>query len=238
MIDSRTIVPRFQRIRTIVFALLLPLVVLIIPGCASDPTCSGGLHPYNGKCLSNMAIQYVGCTEGRGISPTTEIGGDVGGTFKSVADASLKIAYKKTEQENTPVALQIVKDCMEVARSTSPPDDPDQATAADYQKQFDQQLQQWQNGVVDQTPSIKLSRDSAKRGQAITVSGAKFWPGETVDISVHATLAGQAKAGKDGSFSVSITVPRNAPPPDFDTTIMAAGESSAKSARAPFRTVA
>jgi hypothetical protein len=43
---------------------------------------TGGLQPYKNKCLSNMAIEYVGCTEGRGIGPTTEISGGIGGTLE------------------------------------------------------------------------------------------------------------------------------------------------------------
>ncbi len=208
----------------VILIVLLASTALIIPGCTS-PTCSAGLHEYHDKCLSNMAIQYVGCTEGRGISPTTEIGGDVGGTFKVVADASLKIAYKKTEQENTPVALQIVKDCMEVARNTSPPDDPEQAAAA-----------QWQKETIAGTPSIKLSRGSARKGQKIVVTGSKFWPEEMVDVNIHASLVAQVKADGQGSFSATVTVPPDAPPANFSTTISATGESSVKTAQAPFHT--
>jgi hypothetical protein len=183
-----------------------------------------------------MAIQYVGCTDGRGMSTTTEIGGGVGGTFKVVADASLKAAYKRTQQEDTPVALEIVKDCMEIARTSSAASDPEQSIAAAYQRQVDQSLQQWQQQQVNQTPMLTLSRNSARKGEQVTVTGSHFWPNEVVDIRVHATIVAQVKADEKGAFSAAITVPSSAPPPDFDTTIIASGETSARSAQAPFHT--
>jgi UDP-N-acetylenolpyruvoylglucosamine reductase len=183
-----------------------------------------------------MAIEYVGCTEGRGISPTTEIGGGIGGTLKVVANASLKVAYKKTKQENTPVALQVVKDCMEIAKSNSSAADPEQTIATNYQQQVEQSLQEFRQKQVNETPTLMLSSGSARKGEQITVSGSNFWPNETVDIRVQASLVDQVKADAQGAFSTTITIPSSAPPPDFDTTITASGETSAKTAEHPFHT--
>jgi hypothetical protein len=217
---------------------LLALAMLFAPACnpfETQPTCTGNLHPYKGKCLSNMAIEYVGCTEGRGISPTTKISAGVGGTFKVVADASLNIAYEQAQQENTPVALEIVKDCLEIVKSSSSASDSEQSTATDYQRQVDQSLQQWQQQQVNQTPTLALSSASARKGEQVTVNGTQFWPNEMVNIRVHATLVSQVKADEKGAFSAVITVPSSAPP-DFDTAIVATGRTSAKSAEAPFHT--
>jgi len=236
--DVGNIVQTVVRYRPVLLVVLLPLTMLVA-ACnpfESEATCTGNLHPYKGKCLSNMAIEYVGCTEGRGISPTTEISGGVGGTLKVVANASLNLAYKRTQQENTPVALQIVKDCMEIAKSNSSASDPEQSIATDYQRQVDQSLQQWQQQQVNQTPTLTLSSASARKGEQVTVNGAQFWPNEMVNIRVHATLVSQVKADEKGAFSAVITVPSSAPPPDFDTTIVATGQTSAKSAEAPFHT--
>ena len=219
---------------------LLTLVALVAAmlgsGCSSQPTCTAGLHPYKDKCLTNMAIQYVGCTEGRGISPTTEISAGVGGTLKVVADASLNLAYKRTEQENTPVALEIVRNCMEIAKTNSPPDDQEQQAATGYQQQFEEAEKQWQTKQVNATPTITLSTSTARKGENVTVAGTRFWPNEMVDILVHATLVAQVQADNNGAFSTVITVPTSAPPPGFGTTITATGRSSAKSADAPFDT--
>jgi hypothetical protein len=229
VVDARDLDQAVSRYRPILLLLLFVAASLFAFGCSSQPTCPAGFHPYKDKCLTKMAILYVGCTEGRGISPTTEISGGVGGTLKVVADASVTLAYKKTEQENTPVALQIVNDCMEIAQSNAPPEDQEQGQAADF-------LQQWQEQIRNQTPHISLSSSSAKKGADVTVTGSQFLANETVDIYVHASLVAQVPADKNGRFSAVITVPTSAPPPGFATTIVATGESSARSAQAPFHT--
>jgi len=198
-------------IRISLITLIAFVAALLGSSCSSQPTCSTGLHPYKDKCLTNMAIQYVGCTFCLGNTPTTEISADVGGTLKVVADASLKLAYKRTEQENTPVALEIVRDCMEIAKTNSPPDDGEQQAATGYQQQFDEAERQWQQKQVDTTPTIKVSASTARRGEQLTVTGTRFWPDEIINISVHATLVAQAQADKDGAFSTVVTVPADAP---------------------------
>jgi hypothetical protein len=132
---------------SLVLLALLCSTLLFTSGCDSPPKtfgCPGALQPYQGKCMSAMAINYAGCTEGKGVSSTDEITTGVGGTLEVVTDASLKVAYKKAQQEDTPVALEIVKDCMEIARRDSAASDPEQSTAAKYQRKIDQDLQQWQ----------------------------------------------------------------------------------------------
>ncbi len=234
--NIRNITPTRLR-HSLAFLVLVPLVLLLVPACGgpSQPECPSGLHPYNGKCLSSMAIQYVGCTEGRGVSTTTEIGGGAGGTLKVVADASLKAAYKRTQQEDTPVALEIVKDCMEIARTSSAASDPEQSTAAAYQRQIDQSLQQWQQQQVNETPTLMLSRSTARIGEQVTVRGSRFWPNEMIGIHVQATLVAQVKADGAGAFSTVVTVPSSARP-NVDTVIIATGQTSAKYAEAPFHT--
>jgi hypothetical protein len=78
-----------------------------------------------------------------------------------------------------------------------------------------------------------LSNSSASTGEQVTVEGSNFWPNETVDIHVHATLVDQVEADEHGSFSRVITVPSGLPA-GFDTQITASGEASAKTARAAF----
>lgn len=217
------------RLCSIVLALVVGGASFVIAACNPFVSCSSGLHEYKGKCLTNMAIQYVGCTEGKGINTTSEISAGVGGTFKVVADATLTVAMKKSQTENTPVALQIVKDCLEIAKTNSPPDDPEQAIAASYQKQ-------WQDLVISQTPKVTISASSAKVGAKLTVKGSNFWATELVDVRLHVTTVAQVQADDKGAFSVVITVPANAPPPGFPASITATGQSSAKSAQAPFET--
>jgi hypothetical protein len=221
MTDSDPRRPAFPW-RLFLVLLLVMATTPIAAACVSQD-CPAGLHSYKDKCLTNMAIQYVGCTDGKGVNVTTEIGG--GGTLKEVAEISLNLAYKEAKEENTPVALQIVKDCLEIARTTSPPDDPEQAAAAAFQRE-----------VIDSTPTITISPTTAREGSQVTVAGEKFWPTELIDIYLHAALIGQVQADDNGAFSTTINVPSSAPTPNFPTTITAAGRSSAKSAMASFET--
>lgn len=209
----------------VIFLILLSLLVPSLLAACSAQDCPTGLHAYKDKCLTNMAIQYVGCTEGRGIDVTTEISAGVGGTFKVVADASLDIAYKRAQQENTPVALEIVKACLDIAKTTSPPDDPEQGA-----------LRAFQDEQILVTAKLTISPATAREGAQVTVTGSHFWPTEMVDIYLHASLLVQVQADASGGFMTVITVPSSAPPPDFPTSISATGQSSVKSAQAPFQT--
>ena len=91
-------------------------------------------------------------------------------------------------------------------------------------------------GFFGSPPTLSVSPATAPRGATITVSGTGFQPGETVDVYVHATLVGMAKTDGEGAFSKGFTVPASAPPPDFPTTVHATGESSVRTAQAPFST--
>lgn len=210
----------------VLVVLLCVMVPGVVVGCSAlQPSCQAGWQGYKGVCMTNMAVQYVVCTEGKGMDVTTEISGGVGGTFKVVADASLNIAYKRAQTENTPVALEIVKACLEIAKATSPPNDPEQGA-----------LLQFQQDTINATPQLTISPATAKEGAQVTLTGSKFWPTEMVNVFLHAALLAQVQADATGSFSTTITVPSSAPPPGFPTTITATGQSSAKSAMAPFQT--
>jgi PASTA domain-containing protein len=115
-----------------------PLAALSIVGAASscqEPPqhCSGDLQEYEGKCLTDNAIVFVGCVEGRGINVTEKLGGGIAGTFRVVADASLNLAYEKSQQEDTAVALQIVDHCLALAEDQLESDQ-DRSAARDYQQ--------------------------------------------------------------------------------------------------------
>lgn len=169
------------------------------------------------------------------MSTSSEIGGGIAGTFRVVARVSLSAAYKKSKQENTPVALQIVKDCMEIAKMSSSASAREQRIATNFQHRAEQILQQWQQQQVEQTPTIALSSNSARIGEQLTVTGSNYRPNEMVNIVLHAALVAQAKADEQGAFSEVITVPSSAPL-DFDTVISATGQTSSRTAKAPFRT--
>lgn len=83
---------------------------------------------------------------------------------------------------------------------------------------------------------LTLSTGSARRGEQVTVFGSCFEPGERVEIRVHVTVAGSATADTEGAFEQTIIVPQSVPPPGFPTSISATGQSSIKTASAPFTT--
>ncbi|WP_406636624.1 hypothetical protein [Pseudarthrobacter quantipunctorum] len=210
-------------------AILLGLFAIspLLVACPSSPSCSGSQRPYNNVCLDTVAITYIECTKGRGFDLTTELSGKLGGTFKVIADASVEAAYKQTQEENTVVALQIVSDCLKIAESSA--DTAANRSAAEESRQRADLIRQ----QVEETAHIEIAPNQARAGQSVLVSGTSFYPEETVAIYVHATLVTQIKVDGQGAFSATITVPKNALP-GFQTAITVTGETSAKSAQAPF----
>lgn len=200
----------------------------LLVACQPGPTCTANKSEYNGRCLSNMAITYMECTKDRGFDLTTELSGKLGGTFKVVADASVEAAYKAQKNENTVVGLQIVSDCLKIAESEAD-SAADKSAAEESRSRADMIRQQ-----VQQTAHIEIAPAQARVGETVHVTGRNFYPDETVAVRLHATLVGQVKADGDGAFTTTIAVPANAPPPGFPTSVTATGETSAKSATAPF----
>jgi hypothetical protein len=106
---------------------IVPLLAMLLQGCPSpdDESCTAGLSNYMGKCMTPMAIVYAGCTEDRGISTTTKVSGGVAGTMRLVTNASVNVSVEETRQEDRAVALQKIKDCLEIAKQKSPSNDPE-----------------------------------------------------------------------------------------------------------------
>jgi hypothetical protein len=213
--------------RLVAFLLLLFAISAMLVACPS-PTCTGNLREYNNQCLSGVAITYIECTKDRGVDLTTKMGGKLGGTFKVVADASVEAAYEVQKKENTVVALQVVSDCLKIAE-TQADTAADRSAAEESRNRADFIKQQ-----VQETAHIEIDPAQARVGGILQVSGRNFYPDETIAIRLHATLVKQHKADGQGAFSTTIAVPKNAPPPGFPTTVTATGETSAKSASAPF----
>lgn len=206
-----------------------------VGGCffKSGPQCGAGMQAYKSACLSQASVTYLTCTENRGFDTSTEIGGGLGGSFKVIANASINAAYKKAQKEDSPVALQIVKDCMTLAKQSG--SGAEQSEAQSYARRADEQLRQWEQQQVQQTPHITTSRSTAAPGDTVVVTGRSFVPNETVDIRVHVALVKQVQVDGSGSFSTKIVIPPDVPPPSMQTTITVTGESSSRSASAPFR---
>jgi hypothetical protein len=210
-------------------AILLGLFAIspLLVACPSSPSCSSSQRPYNNVCLDNVAITYIECTKGRGFDLTTELSGKLGGTFKVLADASVEAAYKQTQEENTVVGLQIVSDCLKIAESSA--DTAANRSAAEESRQRADLIRQ----QVEETAHIEIAPNKARAGESVLVTGTSFYPEETVAIYVHATLVTQIKVDGQGAFSATIAVPKNALV-GFQTAVTVTGETSAKTAQAPF----
>ncbi|WP_164205412.1 hypothetical protein [[Micrococcus luteus] ATCC 49442] len=212
----------------LVALLLVQFAVSALLVACGGPACTGNTREYNGQCLGGVAITYIECTKGRGFDLTTKLGGKLGGTFKVVADASVEAAYEEQKQENTVVGLQVVSDCLKIAETEA--DSAVDKTAAEESRTRADMIKQ----QVQETAHIEIAPTQAQIGETLSVSGRNFYPDEIVAIYLHATLIKQEKADGQGAFSTTIIVPKNAPPPGFPTAVRASGETSAKSAQAPF----
>lgn len=212
--------------RTAAAMLGLSGLATVLVACQS-PTCSGSQQPYNNACLDSVAITYIECTKGRGFDLSTELGGKLGGTFKVIADASVEAAYKSTREENTAVSLQIVSDCLKLAERTAETAQ-DRSAAEESRIRADSIRQQ-----VAETAHVTVNPGRARAGSSLVVSGTNFYPDETVAIYVHAALVTQVTADGSGAFTATVTVPQNVFP-GLPTAVTAAGETSAKTAQAPF----
>lgn len=218
-----------RRTPSLVIVLLQVVLGSVLVACQAPPSCAPDEREYNGRCLSVTAVTYMECTKGRGFNLDTEVGGKLGGTFKVVADASVEAAVRTSQTENQVVSLQIVSDCLRIAESSAA--SPAERSAAEESRRA---ADNFIAEAVKQTAHIDITPSQAAEGKSVSVRGRNFYPGETVAIRVHATLVKQMEADGQGSFATTIVVPKNAPPPGFPTTISATGETSAKSAEAPF----
>jgi hypothetical protein len=86
-------------------------------------------------------------------------------------------------------------------------------------------------------PTITLSSGAALPGASITVTGARFQPGETVTVDLvtlsTSTMLGTARANQAGRFTHATTIPANTP--EGTVSIVASGDTSRLSATAPLK---
>ena len=208
----------------------------LLGGCGSTPQCTGGLQPYKDGCLSQTAIEYATCTEGRGFDTSTEVGAGVGGTLRSIVGASLDVAYKKAQQEDTPVALQVVQGCLEVVKMGSAASGPDHSSVIEFQKQAEQDLERWrkeqERRSLGETAEITLSKADVHIGDKIVVTGKQFQANETIEIQFGLDDLTRVTADNNGSFRATVTIP-SANPGGIGNEVIATGRTSLRHDRRP-----
>ena len=229
---------RFPRVALV---LITPLALLLLAACGNGTSNGNACDPdersYKGTCVRSAMAEYFLCTENRGYDSSEEISGSLGGTFKVVADASLEAAAKRSRQENTPVALQIVRDCLTLVQTHPALSQAERTDAADFVRQANAVIEEFKEtqGTETPAPTVTLSAQSARKGEQVTVTGAHFLANEVVNIFVHLAFVEPVQADANGAFSTTIVVPPDAPPPGMSTTISARGQDSGRPASAPFR---
>ena len=78
------------------------------------PSCGGGTEAYQGKCLPPVTAKYLACIDGKGFSVSNEVSGSA--TLPEAANSTFNVAYKRSKEEDSTVALQIVHDCLDACR--------------------------------------------------------------------------------------------------------------------------
>ncbi len=183
--------------------------------------------------MTNTAIVYGECTAGKGMNTAEEYGGGVTG-LKLVLKAALSVAYRRTKQENTPVALQIVRDCLKIAAT---------ATETKEEKEVIRTYRRQVVRIIDQVedhrdnPTISLSPVEVSIGDQVVVRGRQFAANEVVDLELNSIpIEGiEVSADNRGRFEASVTMSTDIVEPDSSTTISAQGQVSEESVSSALR---
>jgi hypothetical protein len=187
--------------------------------------------------MSAAAIAYVGCVDRHGADPATDAGGAVGGDLGAVAAASLPTAHRRTEQNGTPMPLQDVIDCLEVALDDPSLPQPERTRAADVQRRADKLKRRWAEDDPAGAPTLFVSRRTAPKGTPVAVSGARFGANETVNLAMGTVHLARVVADRNGAFSAVVITPPDAPASSYGSAIVAVGGISGRAAQAPLRAV-
>ena len=113
------------------------------------PSCGGGTEAYQGKCLPPVTAKYLACIDGKGFSVSNEVSGSA--TLPEAANSTFNVAYKRSKEEDSTVALQIVHDCLTLAEETAT-SGTDRSTARQYATQVTQSI----NVVEQGLPALEL----------------------------------------------------------------------------------
>jgi hypothetical protein len=182
-------------------AIIVAVTSLAVSACAppaAKTTCAPGLFDYKGTCLDAVSQNFVSCTETRGNNLSVEdrkkIGASVDLGVKGVGGV-VEISKKVVETELPDVALEVVRDCLELSKNVA---DPAQRVTIEHQVQSLQ-------GMLDEVSqgTIALNPSSGPYLHAIAVSGTG-WPAK-IELEVQAMSAKvRTTTASDGSFRTTI----------------------------------
>jgi hypothetical protein len=181
-----------------VLALVIPGLALAACAGQAQTNCAPGLYLYKGKCLDAVGQSFVGCTEDRGNNLSTEDRAKIDASVNSGlqgATGGVDISRKVIETELPDVAMEIVKNCLEVSKNVATPA---------QQRTIQQQIDSIQD-ALDRVSQGTISLDPARGpyDQAIRVSGTG-WPAN-IEVEVSAaTSRKRTMTTDDGSFQTTI----------------------------------
>jgi hypothetical protein len=228
------------------------LIIGLLSACPSPATCPSDLQLYEGKCVTHTMIAYVGCLHAKPYNLFQEI--DVGATLPQAANTSVTAAYKRSRQEDSAAALQIVKDCLKLAEEGA-----SQQEVAAVQ-QSEQKADRLIVVVKKRLPAIELEPSGRLDCGATDVGGSVACPGVTIKSTGAAALnlreiemtgpdrgdfaAGQECVGMSlepdqscklvvkfspsigGRRTATLVVHQNLPPPDHGTPLQLVGNGN------------
>ena len=170
-----------------------------IGACNPSPvSCSAPQRDYKGTCVDGAVANFAACTATHGSDLTTEekqkFGATVDVGIKSVGGV-VELSKKIVATENSEVALEIVKNCLELSKSAAAPAE---------QIQIQTQLQTLQQ-MLDATSqgTISLNPTSGPYSQEIVVTGTG-WPANIEVEVVASTAKKRTFTTADGSFRTTI----------------------------------
>ena len=195
----------FSRFSRLIVALALAASCLALASCAGlaqtpQTNCAPGLFDYKGTCLDKVSQNFVSCTETRGNNMTVEekqkFDASVGIGIKS-ASGAVEISKKVVETELPEVALEIVRDCLELSKNLAGPVE---------QLSIEQQVEAL-NAILEVVTKGTIALDPSRGpyDQAIGVSGTDWPPNVEVEITAGTARVRTTTSG-DGSFQTTITL--------------------------------
>jgi hypothetical protein len=129
------------------------LIVTALSACRPhpnpNPVCSGDTEDYHGTCVPHVTAEYLACIQGRGFSLSTEVSAGV--PLLKVADSTIQIAYKKSKEEDSTVALQVVRDCLTLTEQAAA-----SRTDRGAARQYVQQVTRDIDVVQQRLPAIRV----------------------------------------------------------------------------------
>jgi hypothetical protein len=194
-----------SRCSTLMIVLALALSSLSLASCAGQaPTprtnCAPGLYEYKGGCLDGVSQNFVTCTETHSSNLSVEekqkFGASVDLGIQS-GGGVVEISKTVVETQLPEVALEIVRDCLELSKNVASPVE---------QLTIEQQVEAL-NAILGTLTkgTISLDPDRGPYDQVIGVSGTDWPPNVEVEVTA-VTSRVRTTTADNGSFQTTITL--------------------------------